>query len=345
MKLFGRNFDKASLLKYVGDISQLGGIEMSELSEGSSKGVRNIRIKTAAGLDFSVNPDCGMNISNCSFKGIPLAWRSGTGISHPGLYDPQLNGWLRSFDGGLLATCGLSQIGAPSVDEGYAHGLHGRIANTPGEINVAKGEWVDGKYRLNVEGTLRESLALGQRLVLRRKITTYLDSSEIEIKDTITNESWYEAPLLISYHINFGFPLISETTKLVFEGHKSSAPYNEEALKRGVANLNQVSAPLEGFQEEIFTEELTARNGYKTVTVENKVEEEIISAQVSYSDNLKNLIHWRQFGWGDYVLGLEPANTLIGGRVIEMEKDNVLVLKPRESVEYTILFKFVKENE
>jgi hypothetical protein len=59
-----------------------------------------------------------MNISSCSFKGIPICWRSDTGSTNPGLYDPQLTGWLRNFNGGFLVTCGLSQIGAARIDDG-----------------------------------------------------------------------------------------------------------------------------------------------------------------------------------------------------------------------------------
>lgn len=41
-------------------------------------------------------------------------------------------------------------------------------------------------------------MALGQRLVLRRKVTSWLDSAQITVEDIISNESWYETPLLTS---------------------------------------------------------------------------------------------------------------------------------------------------
>ena len=132
MKLYGRELEKEEFLRYVGSVSQVGGIESGELSEGMSRGVRTVTVKTAEGLEYVIAPDCGMNIVSCTYGGIPLCWRTGTGSTNPGLYDPQLTGWLRSFNGGLLVTCGLSQIGNPCVDDGVAYGLHVKnLTKTP----------------------------------------------------------------------------------------------------------------------------------------------------------------------------------------------------------------------
>ena len=99
--------------------------------------------------------------------------------------------------------------------EACQYGLHGRISNTPAETVSARGEWVGDRYCMVFEGTVRESMALGQRLVLRRKATSWLDSAQITVEDIISNESWYETPLLdiLSYH--FGFPLVSPLRKLI----------------------------------------------------------------------------------------------------------------------------------
>ena len=47
-----------------------------------------------------------------NFQGLPLAWRSPAGDVHPSYYEPEGFGWLRSFAGGLLTTCGLDQFGS-----------------------------------------------------------------------------------------------------------------------------------------------------------------------------------------------------------------------------------------
>ena len=342
MKVFGKEFSKQELLKYIGSVSQIGGIEAGELSDGMSRGVREVRVRTAEGLEYSINPDCGMNISSCTYKGLPICWRSGTGVTNPGLYDDQLNGWLRSFNGGLLVTCGLSQIGAACVDEGAAYGLHGRISNTPAEVSVVKGEWEGDRYRMVFEGTARESIALGQRLVLRRKIVSWLDSSLISVEDTIENESWYDVPLLVSYHINLGFPLVSETSAVRFRNHISTRYYNDASRERGLDDIDKCDKPTNHFKEQIYLKNLEAEAGFRECEVINAVNGENLALKLSFSENLEHLIYWRQFGEGDYVLGFEPANTTIGGRAKERKDGNVVYLKPYESVSYRLKFEFMK---
>lgn len=340
MKLYGRNLDRQEFLKYAGSVSQVGGIESGELSEGMSKGVRTVTIKTAEGLEYVILPDCGMNIASCSYKGVPICWKTGTGSTNPGLYDPQLNGWLRSFNGGLLVTCGLSQIGSACVDEGVAYGLHGRISNTPGEVNAVQGEWIGDRYRMVFKGTVRESMALGQRLVLRRKVSSYLDASRIEVEDTITNESWYDAPLLTSYHINFGYPFITENAEVRFIHHTAAEYFNDASRGRGFDGINGCDKPTSGFAEQIYLQKLDAEDGFRKFEVANRVADTNLSVKVAYSENLNHLIHWRQFGEGDYVLGFEPANTTIRGRASERANNNVVVLRAQEAVKYTVIFDF-----
>ena len=324
----------------MGSVSQVGGIEAGELSEGMSKDVHTVTVKTAEGLEYVITPDCGMNVASCSYKGVPVCWKTGTGPTNPGLYDPQLTGWLCSFNGGLLVTCGFSQIGTACVDEGVAYGLHGRISNTPAEVVSVRGEWVEDRYCMVFEGTVRESMALGQRLVLRRKICSRLDSAQIKVEDTITNESWYDAPLVTSYHINFGYPFITEDAKVQFMHHVASEYYNEASAERGFAGINGCDKPTCGFSEQIYFQKLDAEDGFRKFKVSNRVSDTEMSVGVTYSENLNYLIHCSQFGEGDYVLGFEPANTTIKGRAAERANGNVVILKAQESVQYTVAFDF-----
>lgn len=338
MRLYGQELDRKEFLRYAGSVSQVGGIEAGELSGGMSRGVRTVTVKTAEGLEYVIAPDCGMNIVSCTYKGIPVCWKTGTGSVNPGLYDPQLTGWLRSFNGGLLVTCGLSQIGTACVDEGVAYGLHGRISNTPAEVTSVKGEWNGERYGMTFEGIVRESMALGQRLVLRRKIFSWLDESRIQVEDTITNESWYDVPLLTSYHINFGYPFITEKAVVQFDNHVAAKYYNDASRERGMDGINGCDKPAKGFAEQIYLQDLQAENGFRSFRVSNELADGELAVKVSYSENLNYLIHWRQFGEGDYVLGFEPANTTIRGRAAERADDNVYILKAQESVQYKVEF-------
>lgn len=342
MRLYGREYSRRELLEYIGDISQLGGIESAELTEGAARGVREVTVRTVTGLEYAINPDCGMSISRCSFGGFPICWRSGTGVAHPAYYDPQGSGWLRSFNGGLLVTCGLSQIGAACEDGGVPYGLHGRISNTPAQVELCRGEWVGDRYRMSFEGSVRESQALGQRLVLRRRITSWLDSAEIVVEDAISNESWYDVPLLTSYHINFGFPFISESAQVDFGSNTEASFYNEASELRGLHDINGCDRPTRDFAEQIYLQKQESIDGFRSFEVSNRIGGTSLRVKLSYSDALNRLIHWRQFGQGDYVLGFEPANTTIHGRAEERRSNNVVILSPQETVHYSLKFSFSK---
>ena len=57
MKLYGREMRKDEFLRYAGSVSQVGGIACGELTEGAARGVRTVQVKTAAGLEYTIQPD------------------------------------------------------------------------------------------------------------------------------------------------------------------------------------------------------------------------------------------------------------------------------------------------
>ena len=94
-KLFKKSFSKTELLRYIGNISQIGGAREYELTTGKAKGVRAVDIRTGAGLCFTVLPDRGMDIAWADYKGVPLAFISKADIAAPQLFNRQE--FLRSF--------------------------------------------------------------------------------------------------------------------------------------------------------------------------------------------------------------------------------------------------------
>jgi hypothetical protein len=93
-------------------MEQIAGIRLVEASEGRARGCRLLDVWTGSGLRFQANADRALDLSYCEFQGLPLAWRSPAGDVHPSYYEPEGLGWLRSFAGGLLTTCGLDQFGS-----------------------------------------------------------------------------------------------------------------------------------------------------------------------------------------------------------------------------------------
>ena len=104
--LWGKSYTKNDLLRHVGDISQLASAQPFEMVDGNERGSRAVLLRNAAGLEAIVVTERGMALTHVSFQGVPLALISPTGSVHPSYFEPRGLGWLRTFHGGLLATCG-----------------------------------------------------------------------------------------------------------------------------------------------------------------------------------------------------------------------------------------------
>ncbi|MHB1376452.1 MAG: DUF4432 family protein [Candidatus Humimicrobiaceae bacterium] len=48
------------------------------------------------------------------------------------------------------------------------------------------------------------------------------------------------------------------------------------------------------------------------------------------------LVQWKHVDSGEYVCGLEPANSLLGGRNVEKKNKNVRFIKPGEKINFKI---------
>ncbi len=84
-KVFGAFYTREELLNRVGDIAQISGISIEELTEGRAKGVQVANIWTGSGLEFSINLSRGMSIGAFRYKGIPFGWISGLEMLLPGI--------------------------------------------------------------------------------------------------------------------------------------------------------------------------------------------------------------------------------------------------------------------
>src|SRR5438270_8027346 len=142
-ELFGQHWTRAALLERVGDISQLGGARLVTFADGPEAGVLAAELRTGSGLAFSVLPGRGMDIGFAEFRGMPLCWRSPTGEIAAPFYEPEGEGWLRGFSGGLMVTCGLSTAGWPSVDQGQVLPIHGRASYLQARKVYVDGQWED----------------------------------------------------------------------------------------------------------------------------------------------------------------------------------------------------------
>ncbi|SMB90905.1 protein of unknown function [Thermanaeromonas toyohensis ToBE] len=315
--------------RYCGSIKQLAGITRFIYAEGKAAGLEAAEVRTGAGFRFVVLLGRGMDIGLAEYKGIPLAFYSPVGEAHPKYYEPSGLGWLRNFGGGLLVTCGLTQVGTPCEDYGEELGLHGRISNIPAEEVGTGGYWEGEKYVICVQGKVREASAVfGPHLVLKRRIWTYLGEKRLFLEDVVVNEGFTPVPHMLLYHINIGFPVLDEGSELLAPSRRLE-PRDEVAAK-DLANYRTYQGPTPGFPDTVFYHDLEVdQEGWTQAALVNPRLN--MGVYVRYEKkNLPNFIQWKFTNEGNYVAGLEPANCRVEGRVRERERGTLVVLLPGE---------------
>ncbi len=326
-------FDLPALRSRVGSLDQLARVERVVEDDGPGRGARRVRLVDSAGLDVDVHVDRCLDLGAASYRGVPLAWRSPAGYVAPGLVGPGTDGWLRSFAGGLLTTCGLDTFGAPSEDDGQEFPLHGRIGATPAAEVSTWARVVDGDYELGVSGVVRQSRLFGADLVLRRRITTRMGSGRLLLEDTVTNDGFSPTPHMMLYHCNLGWPLLDQGAEIDVPGARTSP--RDEAAARGMDTWSRPGPPQQDFGEQVFRHDLPATE-VAVATVRNPRLGLELQIEVS-ADTLPHLYQWTMTGMGTYALGLEPANCGgIEGRRAARDAGVLVSLEPGESRRYRV---------
>ena len=266
-----KSWTKSELRAYLSDIGAVAGATPAVLSDGKGDGVRSVAVRTGSGLEFTVLPGRAMDVPQCWYKGIPLHFASATGITSPGYYEEPGLRWLRTFCGGLLATCGITYSGAPNVDLGEELGLHGRIGNAGAENVGVTERWEGDEYVISVQGQMREASVMAENLVLTRSIRTRLGARGFQLQDVIENQGFETQPLMMLYHFNFGFPLLSPSASVVAPILGTEPRDEQAAADNGVAEFREFPAPTSGYKEKVFFHKLaTDADGRTFVALVNR---------------------------------------------------------------------------
>lgn len=323
------------LSSQIGRLSQIGGISHFVHADGKAKGTSTVRVRTAQGLEFWVVPDRGMDIYEASFKGCSLCWHSPTGIVHPAYYSTHNTEWLRGFAGGLLTTCGLTTAGAPSQDEGERLGLHGSISNTPAENVCWSERWQDDDCIFRVSGNVRESSVFGANLLLQRTISTSLRSASLTVHDVVENQGIQEMPLMVLYHCNFGFPLLTSKSQ-IYSPSKTVEPINDLSAA-SLDEWNIFDVPRIDQKERVYFHGMEDDRQEVTVVLVSDCEKRDFGIALSYDPRtLPQFNQWKMTGSSHFVLGLEPANCRTLGRAHERERGTLQTLAAGERREFKL---------
>lgn len=331
--LFGASVDKKRLLPRIGDISQVCDIRRMMYTEGKSSGVQVVDVSTGSGLEFTLLPSRALDISSASYRGVPFSWRSPTGVTSPFLYHPDGNEWLRSFFGGLLTTCGMTHASHPCVDDGESLGLHGRVSNIPAEdVSIRRG-WDGDDYRMAVSGRIREAKVFGGNLALTRTVETSLGARSITIRDRIENSGFRPSPLMMLYHVNIGWPVVSEDARLVSPTIRV-VPFDDRARSEP-DGWSSFVPPQHGYEERCYIHDLRPdKEGNILLGIVNPQLEIGVYLRYPHSE-FPHFVEWKMMGEGEYVVGIEPGN--ITGNRADMRRDGSLeFIEPGAERQFTL---------
>ncbi|QJD78989.1 aldose 1-epimerase family protein [Spirosoma rhododendri] len=325
----------------VSNPAQIGGIETSVLDNGTGRGVRIAWINTGAGLRYKVVLDRAMDIYDAFYNQHSLAWLSDTGITSPAPFSDKGVDWLRTFGGGLLITCGLSHVGGPEKDEFGERGIHGRISNLPAELeSISQPDPMTGKLDMSLTGRVRETTIFGPRLEMKRTISSTLGRPAIRFRDEITNRGNTAVPHMLLYHFNFGWPLVDEGTKIIWQGdwQAREGGINDRIFRDG-NDFKTCPAPLDdhlGNGEAVANIDITPdANGLCTAGLYNEKLGLAMALRFNKAQ-LPWLINWQHWGQNEYVTGIEPATNRLIGQQKARERNELIFLQPGETRTYEL---------
>lgn len=330
------------LRKYTGDLASLCGWTDYTFNDGPARGVRAFDLRNGKNIRMTVLADRGLDIASLSYHGVNMSFFSKDGIRSPHLYaEDGLRGFLKQFNAGMLTTCGITYAGAPGEDGGRTLGLHGPYSNLPAEQVCAEMVEHDDDLLISVRGQVRESCVFSENMLLKRSLTLETERDTVTIRDTVQNQGFATEPVMLVYHINFGYPMLDAGAKL-YSSASSVTPRDEIAAK-GLEKYNQMEAPgIERPEECFIHEEFKGEDAF--VMIHNEALQ--LAAIVHFDAAVFPLLcEWKCMRAGDYALGLEPTTSGVNNRSVARENGMLTYLEPGATREYTVSLEFTDDPD
>ena len=334
-------YSRRELARRVGRLDQVAGVRLVTLGDGIGRGVRMLEFRTGTGFEFDVLVDRAFDIGRCEQGGRSLTWLSSVGVSGPWFYEPERLGFLRSFGGGLLTTCGLDHAYSPAEDTAdhyhypakltESYGLHGRISGRPARL-VGYGERWDGDTCiLYAEAEVVQAAVFGEQLLLRRRIEACIGESRLSMRDEVVNLGYDNTPHMLLYHVNLGWPVVDDGAELVAPAVAVRAHGDYP-----VEGYELIHAPERGYVERVFEHDLNAEaDQHVPVAVVNR-RLGLGAYQVFRRDQLPHHLVWRMLGEGTYVIGIEPSTNRPASRLDARAQGELIELGPGDSRHYEL---------
>jgi hypothetical protein len=305
----------------LGNPDQLAQVFRSVSDDGPSRGLRTVEVHPAGGITLRLLVDRGLDIGSAWVAGGPVAFRSAVGETAAGA----AGGWLGGWGGGLLTTCGLRNVGAPS--EG--HPMHGTATTLAArDVTVTRTALPDGHVAVAVHGTLLDPSAFGPSLLLERTVTVRSGRPEVEVTDRTTNLGPGPEQTPILYHVNFGSPFLDPASTVTgqLDWTRPRDP-RSAAVAAGWAVMGPVTAEE---RDDVFEHGVPPdHDGWAALDVSSPATG--LSAQVRWDARTLPRVHtWRRATRGTYALAVEPANCSVLGREADRAAGTAPRLEPGE---------------
>lgn len=311
---------------YIGHDSQLCCIEEVRLVGGKGDGMRLLQVRNATGLEMTICPDRCADIYRLIFKGESLGYFSPSGYVAPAYYNREGDNFLRCFTAGFLTTCGLTNAGNPSVENGEALPTHGSIQAAPCEHIW----WTEEDDCFMIHAIVPDGQIFEEKLELHRTIRVGKWENSFTITDTVVNKSHLVTPLMLLYHMNIGYPLLSENT--VLDINSIQVQPRDEFAAQDLDTWNKITSPIPGIPEQCYYHKFE-KNG--AATVYNPDIEKGLTIRFD-PEKLNHFTQWKMMGCREYVLGLEPGNCHPDGRPIMRSQGQLKFLNPGETETYSV---------
>jgi hypothetical protein len=356
VSLYGTTHSRRDLAARTGALSQFAGVQLATLGDGVERGNRRLEFRTGTGLRFTVLVDRAMDIAECEHNGRAVGWHSPSGFRNPALHDYEGEGglgWFRSMSG-LLITCGLDHTLFMHDDPaGHYHytprnsvssSLHGRIGTIPARLTGYGEKWEGDECVLWAEGIVQQSTVFGEDLHLIRRIEATVGTDEIRLHDRVVNHGFYRTPHMYCYHINVGYPVLSEGARYVAPIRDVVWAAHEESYRAQGVGYRTLPAPIENFHEQVWQHDMAPdADGRVNVALVNEAlgfgfEVETLKSQ------FPAMYEWQNLHAGHYAIGIEPSTNHVLGKEFARERGELIWLEHGDERRYDSVFRILPDS-
>lgn len=343
------------------NIHQIGGIRTGTIDYpglGASHGSRVATFNTGAGLRFTVALDRGGDIIDASYNAHSLTFLSPNFIPPPNHAYHREFDWLYGWPAGLVTTCGPQHIGGPRNRDHASKNLHGHYSSNPAAVEMLiNPDPLRGKQEMLLSMVSRDSRMFGPTLETHRTIKCTLGSNDITIFDQVLNRGNKPASHQWLYHVNFGYPLLDEGTRLIYRGKNAKyweLPKKEDGSmlhamsEKAMANLKKISAPKESHagvgENGVTIDTQAASDGLAHVGIVNQ--KLGLGVEMIYDiKQLPRLANWQHLApMGSYVTGIEPYNGALIGEPYDPPAAFDQKIEPGETKRYQLTLRVLSDK-